>query len=133
MSITSRSTFTIKDWKDEPSGELGGETKLTRTRATQSYQGAILGEGVVEYLMCAGAEGVTHFVGFERIAGALDGKTGSFVIQHAGVFAGEPRSDWAIIVGSGTGELAGLAGKGSYAAKNGVMEMLLTYDPGAHA
>jgi hypothetical protein len=133
MSITSRSTFTIKDWKDEPSGELGGETKLTRTRATQSYQGAILGEGVVEYLMCAGAEGVTHFVGFERIAGALDGKTGSFIIQHVGIFAGEPRSAWTVVAGSGTGGLVGVNGKGSYAAKDGVMEVLFTYDLGTRA
>ena len=133
MSITSKSMFTIKDWKDEPSGELGGGTKLTRTKATQSYRGAILGEGVVEYLMCAGAEGVTHFVGFERVAGTLDGKTGSFIIQHVGTFAGEPRSDWTVVAGSGTGELVGVAGKGSYAAKDGVMEVLFTYDLGRRA
>jgi hypothetical protein len=132
MSIKSISTFAIKDWKDEPSGELGGSTKLTRTRATQSYTGAILGEGVVEYLMCAGAEGVTHFVGFERIAGTLDGRAGSFVIQHVGTFAGEPRSAWTVVAGSGTGELAGISGKGSYAAKNGVMMVLFTYDLDIH-
>src|ERR1039457_5873970 len=124
MSIISKSTFKIKDWKDEPSEELGGGLKLTRTRATQFYQGAISGEGVVEYLMCAGAGGVTHFVGFERIAGTLDGKAGSFIIQHVGTFAGEPRSAWAVVAGSGTGELVGVAGKGSYAAKDEVMEVL---------
>jgi len=128
MSITSKSTFAIKSWKDEPSDELGGGTKLTRTKATQTYQGSISGEGAVEYLMCAGGDGVTYFSGFERIAGALDGKTGSFIIQHLGTFAGEPHSDWTVVAGSGSGELTGLAGKGSYAAKDGVMEMLLTYD-----
>jgi hypothetical protein len=133
MSISSKSTFTIKDWKDEPSGDLGGEKKLTLTRATQSYEGAILGEGKVEYLMCAGAEGMTHFTGFERIAGTLDGKTGSFLIQHVGTFAGEPRSAWAVVAGSGTGELASITGKGSYAAKDGVMEFLFTYDLSAVA
>jgi hypothetical protein len=133
MSITSKSTFTIKNWKDELSDGLGSGTKMTRTRATQLYQGSISGEGVVEYLMYAGAGEVTHFSGFERISGALDGKAGSFIIQHAGTFAGEPRSAWRVVPGSGTGELEGLAGQGSYAAKDGVMEMLLTYDLGAHA
>jgi hypothetical protein len=132
MSITSKSTFTIKAWKDAPSGDLGGETKLTLTRATQSYEGAIVGEGVVEYLMCAGADG-THFAGFERITGTLDGKQGSFIIEHVGTFAGEPRSAWTVVAGSGTGELESIAGHGSYAAKDGVMEFLFTYDLGAGA
>jgi hypothetical protein len=130
MSITSKSTFTIKDWKDEASEYLGGGTKLTRTKAAQLYQGSISGEGTVEYLMCAGGDGVTYFSGFERIAGTLDGKTGSFIIHHVGTFAGEPRSAWAVVAGSGTGALTGIAGKGSYAAKDGVMEMLFTYDLG---
>lgn len=128
MSVTTKSTFTIKDWKDEASDYLGGETKLTLTKAKQAYQGSIMGEGAVEYLMCAGGDGVTYFSGFERITGALDGKSGSFVIHHVGTFAGEPRSDWTVVTGSGAGELAGLAGKGSYAAKDGVMEMLFTYN-----
>jgi hypothetical protein len=130
MSNISKSIFTIKAWKDEQSEELGGGTKLTHTRATQLYQGSISGEGVVEYLMCAGGDGVTYFSGFERIAGALDGKSGSFVIEHVGTFAGEPHSDWTVVAGTGTGELAGLAGKGSYAVKDGVMQMLFTYDLG---
>jgi hypothetical protein len=77
--------------------------------------------------MCAGGDGVTSFSGFERIAGTLDGKTGSFVMEHVGTFAGEPRSEWTVVAGTGTGELAGLTAKGSYAAKDGVMEMLFTY------
>jgi hypothetical protein len=130
MSITSKSTFTIKDWKDEPSDYLGGGTKITRTKAAQLYQGSISGEGMVEYLMCAGGDGVTYFSGFERIAGTLDGKTGSFVIHHVGTFAGEPRSDWTVVAGSGAEELAGLSGKGNYAAKDGVMEVFFTYELG---
>ena len=38
------------------------------------------------------------------------------------------RSAWTVIAGSGTGELVGIAGKGSYAAKDGVMVVLFTYD-----
>jgi hypothetical protein len=133
MSIISKSTFTIKEWKDEASDYLGSGTKLTRTKATQSYQGSISGEGAVEYLMCAGGDGVTYFSGFERIAGTVDGKAGSFIIHHTGTFTGEPRSAWTVVAGSGTGELAGVTGKGSYAAKDGVMEMLFSYELGAGA
>ncbi len=133
MNSTSKSTFTIKDWKDETLKELGGEIKLTRTRAVQSYEGAIVGEGVVEYLMYSGADGVTHFTGFERIAASLDGKTGSFTIRHTWQFSPwrAEQVTWTIVAGSGTGELAGIVGKGSYAAKDSVMEVTLTYDLGA--
>jgi hypothetical protein len=127
MSTTSKSTFAIKDWKDTPSGDIGSESELTLTKAVHTYTGGIVGEGVAEFLMCAGADGTTHFIGFERITGALDGKTGSFVIQHEGVFAGEPRSTWKILIGSGNGDLAGISGSGSYGVKDGVVEFVMTY------
>lgn len=132
MNIESKSTFTITSWKDEPE-ELVAGTNLTRTKASQAYQGSISGDGVVEYLMYPGAKGIVHFVGFECITGTLDGKTGCFTIQHVGTFSGEPHSNWSVIPGSGTGELTGLVGKGSYAVRDGVMEMLFTYeiDPNA--
>lgn len=104
MNIESKSTFTITSWKDEPE-ELEGGMKLTRTKATQAYQGAISGNGMVEYLMYPGAKAIVHFVGFECITGTLDGKAGSFTIQHMGTFAGEPHSNWSVVPGSGTGEL----------------------------
>ena len=131
MNIESKSTFTITSWKDEPE-ELEGGMKLTRTKATQAYQGAISGNGMVEYLMYPGAKAIVHFVGFECITGTLDGKAGSFTIQHMGTFAGEPHSNWSVVPGSGTGELTGLAGKGSYAVRDGVMEMLFTYELGSN-
>ncbi len=128
MSTTSKSTFSIKDWKDMPSGDIGGETKLTLTKAVHSYTGAIVGEGVAEFLMCAGADGATHFIGFERITGTLDGREGSFVIQHDGVFAGEPRSSWKVLRGSGAGDLAGMTGSGGYGVKDGAIEFQIIYD-----
>lgn len=101
---------------------------LTRTKVMQSYKGGISGLGVVEYLMCAGADGWSHFVGYECITGTVDGRVGSFVVEHVGVFSGEPRSQWTVVPGSGTGALEGISGKGSYAANNGAMEVLFEYE-----
>ncbi len=69
MSIETKSTSTVISWKDRTSGKFEGGAKLTRTKITLRYEGAITGQGVVEYLMCDIPEGVTHYVGFECISG----------------------------------------------------------------
>jgi len=52
------------------------------------------------------------YVAIEQITGTLDGKKGSFALQHHGTMDG---SDYVmnvyVVPGSGTGELAGIAGK----------------------
>ena len=128
MSTELKATFTITSWDDRPERSVGDGPLLTRTKATQAYQGAISGQGIVEYLMCAGADGWSHFVGFESITGTVDGRVGSFIIEHVGVYSGEPRSQWTVVPGSGTGALEGIAGKGSYAASNGIMEVQFDYE-----
>ncbi len=55
------------------------------------------------------------------ITGTLSGKSGSFVIEDNGTFeAGMAKSSFRIAKGSGTSQLAGISGRGSYQAdKNG--------------
>ncbi len=127
MSIESKSTCTVISWKDRPSRKFEGGAKLTRTRITLKYEGAISGNGVVEYLMCNIPGGVTHYVGFECITGTLDGRTGSFVVRHEGSFLGSPRSTFTVVTDSGTGQFAGIVGKGSYALGHGAMDVLFSY------
>ena len=70
--------------------------------------------------MSYSVQGTATFVGLERVSGTVDGKTGTFVLQHKGSFSeGEARSSWTIVPGSGTGGLASLQGKGSYIAGHG--------------
>lgn len=52
-------------------------------------------------------------MGLERVVGKLGRKSGSFDIQHNGIYDGETaKSTWTIILGSGTDELQGLRGEG---------------------
>lgn len=56
----------------------------------------------------------------ELVKGVVAGKSGSFVIQHVGMFEGDKaRSSWRIVAGSGTGELVALRGEGSLFAGHG--------------
>jgi hypothetical protein len=85
--------------------------KLTRVRIQKRYQGTIDGTGVTEVLTAQGEAG-GGYVASERIDGVLDGRRGTFVIQHHGLADGaDQRSDGSIVPHSGTGELASIAGR----------------------
>lgn len=120
MTTDTKCTFQITGWDEKTYQEIEGSAKLSNAKVTQSYSGAIEGSSTIEYLMSYSINGTATFVGLERVSGAVDGKTGTFVLQHNGFFSeGKARSSWSIVPGSGTGGLASLRGKGSYAAGHG--------------
>jgi hypothetical protein len=55
--------------------------------------------------------GSAGYVAIERVSGALDGKTGTFALQHNGTMTrGVPSLSVTVIPDSGTGQLTGLSG-----------------------
>jgi hypothetical protein len=120
MKTIANARFTIKSWDEKPYSEGQDLPKLTRASVVKSYSGDIEGEGHVEYLMVYRGDGSATFVGMERIVGRLAGKTGSFVLQRAGVFeGGQAKESYSVIFDSATGELSGLRGEGSTALGHG--------------
>ncbi len=60
------------------------------------------------------------FSGLERVVGRIGVRSGSFVLQHNGRFEGDTaRSTLSVVPGSGTGDLRGLRGAGSFAWSHG--------------
>ena len=60
------------------------------------------------------------FVGHERIEGTLGDRTGTFVLQHVGTFEdGVARGAVSVVAGTGTGDLEGLTGDGTFVAERG--------------
>ncbi len=87
---------------------------LARGQVDKEFSTGFVGTGTGEALFCgmgSPADGAGYVVS-ERLVGSLDGRDGSFVIQHGGVMgAGTPPSTYGTIIpGSGTGELAGISG-----------------------
>ena len=125
MTTTGKATgsFTIKSWDEQPFAELEGAPKLTQARVTTTYTGDLDGEGTSTLVMAYdGAD--ASYAGYERVVGSLGGRSGSFVLRLAGGFEqGAARTDWTVVEGSGTGELAGLLGEGGYVAKQGEPEV----------
>jgi hypothetical protein len=125
MTTTGKATgsFTIKSWDEQPFAEVEGAAQLTQARVTTTYTGDLHGEGTSTLVMAYdGAD--ASYAGYERVVGSLGRRSGSFVLRLAGGFEqGAARTDWTVVEGSGTGELAGLQGEGGYVAKQGEPEV----------
>jgi len=116
MPKHAAATFAIKSWDEKPYNEMPAVPKLTRGSVTKSYQGDITGEGKAEYLMMYRDDGSATFVGLERVAGAVSGRSGSFVLQHTGTFeGGVATTALSVVPGSGTEGLRGMKGEGRFA------------------
>ena len=118
----TRANAVITVHKYEPSAydESAQGPVLTRIHVEESFSGDITGDGVVEFLQAARADGSASFVGIERVTGELGGRRGTFLLQDAGTVQDNIVSgDWFVIAGSGTWELAGLRGEGGFRANLG--------------
>ena len=83
-----------------------------RMAIDKRYHGEQEGTGVGEMLSAmTTTEGSAGYVAIERVTGTLQGKSGSFVVQHSGTMArGAQALSISVVPDSGTGELAGIAG-----------------------
>jgi Protein of unknown function (DUF3224) len=108
-------TFEIGGWDEAPFDEAVGVAKLTRASVTKTYHGDIEATSATEWLMAYQPDKTATFVGLERIRGTIGGRHGSLVLQHAGTFAGGAATGELTVV-SGTDELKGAAGSGSFKA-----------------
>ncbi len=117
MSTQATATFQVKSWDEKPYNEIDDGPKLTRVSVTKSFSGDIEGEGTLEYLMIHRDDGSASFVGLERVVGRVGDRSGSFVLQHLGTYEeGTAKATFSVVPGSGTGDLRGLRGEGSFAS-----------------
>ena len=115
VALPARCSSCVSNWNEEITQEFESGARLARAHVTQTYNGDIAGDSVVEYLMSYGVDGTVKFIGLEVITGSVGGRHGSVVMQHDGTFVGShARSDWSFVPGSGTGELVSLRGSGIF-------------------
>lgn len=113
-------TFQVTGGAEDAYHEQQGGPKLARVSGTQRFTGDIEGEGSVEWSMCYLPDGTARFAGLQRVEGSIGGRTGSFVMESVGSHDGKAsKGFWRVIAGSGTGDLAGLTGEGTFDAPGG--------------
>ncbi|HMB90373.1 MAG TPA: DUF3224 domain-containing protein [Rhodothermales bacterium] len=135
MSIRATANFDVTGWDETPYDEPTDGPRLARATVRKTFRGDLEGESTADLLMCqadpddflAGA----GYVASEQVVGSLDGRSGTFVLQHGGVSGGntEPRTFGHIVPGSGTDALAGLYGTAELSrTADGKHTLTLDYD-----
>jgi Protein of unknown function (DUF3224) len=120
MTTQATGTFTVKNWEESTYEDLDGGGKLTKASILFGFDGDLAAQGGWEAVMCYAADGTASFTGFQRTVGRLGGRDGTFVLRADGSFEnGEARTDWQVVGGSATGDLAGLRGTGSAVSTGG--------------
>ena len=107
--------FEVTRWEEAPYDEPADGPRLTRVTVHKTFRGAIDGTSIAELLTAQGGDG-RGYVASERFTGSIAGRQGTVVFQHGGLDDGHtPTTCGQVVPGSGTGDLAGLAGSVSYA------------------
>lgn len=126
----AKATFTIDAWEDAPLAVFPETAGLTQATVRKTFSGDLEGSSTALLLMAQNATS-RAYVAQEYITGSLHGKHGSFVLQHSARDEGEqPQGQWHIVAGSGTGELAGLRGSGTYQHDEDGARLTLDYTLG---
>jgi hypothetical protein len=74
----ANAVITVHNYEPVAYDEPAEGPALTRIHVEESFSGDIDGDGVVEFLQAARADGSASFVGIERV-GAVGGRRGSFL------------------------------------------------------
>lgn len=125
MSEHATGSFEVKVTPQKPDTQIARAANLGRLTIDKRFHGAL--EGVSKGEMLAThteVEGSAAYVALERVTGKLNGRSGSFVLQHSATMVrGKPAASVTVVPDSGTGELRGLSGR-----------MIITVEPdGAHS
>jgi len=110
MTTVAKGPF---DVKLTPAGEqTHGVDTLGHLKLEKQFHGALEATSVGEMLSIhTGPTGAAAYVALDHVEGAVDGRRGTFVLQHAGTMSRDGQQLTVVVVpGSGTGELTGLTG-----------------------
>lgn len=123
MTQEAIGTFLATSWEETASSELEDGRKLSHVRAPFMYAGDLDGTSEAEYAMAYVTPETGRYAGFERITGALAGRTGSFVISLTGDFdTTSVSARFTIVDGSGTSEFEGIEGGGDLTLPDGAQK-----------
>lgn len=112
-------TMTTLEWQETTwDGAPAAEAAVPKTTVASdraSITGTVEGEVSDRWLMSYTADGIAHFVGLTHVNGTVAGRSGTCVLQHTGRFDEQGlHTDFTVVPGSGTGELQGITGTGTF-------------------
>jgi Protein of unknown function (DUF3224) len=95
-----------------PLADTAGDKALGRMGISKEYHGDLEATARGEMLTAiTPVQGSAGYVAIEQVAGTLERRHGTFVLQHSGTMTlGTPQLRISVVPNSGTGDLVGLAG-----------------------
>jgi hypothetical protein len=125
-----RIPFEVTGWEPTPLA-LGdpGPVGFGRVTLRKTFSGPLTGTSVVAMTSASVGEAPAGYVAQELVTGSLDGRRGTFVLQHSGVVdGGDSRATGVVLPGTGTGELTGLRGTVELSHDEAGAVLTLDYD-----
>ena len=112
MTKTASGSFEVQTRPLPLDGAAEG-SMLGRLSLDKKFSGELEGIGQGEMLTAMTAvQGSAGYVAIERVTGTIEGRQGSFVLQHAGTMAhGDQQLAIVVVPDSGTGDLTGIGGQ----------------------
>jgi hypothetical protein len=122
MTTPARGTFEVKMTPQVP--DKDADAAIGRYSLDKQFQGDLQATSKGEMLAVGTAvEGSAGYVAMEQVKGTLNGRRGSFALQHTGTMnRGAAELNVTVVPDSGTDQLVGLAGK-----------MTINIDAGKHS
>src|SRR5450432_3238383 len=112
MTRTAKGTFEVT-MSREPPYDVSDGVSLGRVAIEKKFTGDLVATSTAQ-MLAAGSEvqGSAGYVAVERVTGSIDGRAGSFVLQHFGVMMrGTGELKVSVVPDTGTGELHSIAGR----------------------
>ncbi|MGP4001694.1 DUF3224 domain-containing protein [Streptomyces sp. 8N706] len=131
MPTQTTGRFTFTNWEERAVGPTEASPKLAHASVTNTFSGGIeAADTTCEYTIVYVTEKTGTFTGMEALVGRLDGRKGGFVVEERGSFDddGTVHCTFEVVSGSGTGDLTGLRGTGSFTTKPGEQSFPYTFD-----
>jgi hypothetical protein len=109
------------DFEVKSAPQSPADAPIGRMSLDKQFHGDLEGTSKGEMLaFMTSVKGSAGYVAMEQVTGALNGRTGTFVLQHSGTMAhGAEQLSVSVVPDSGTDELKGLAGKMNIIRANG--------------
>jgi Protein of unknown function (DUF3224) len=106
-----------------------GDSAIARMSLDKVFHGELAATSQGQMLAVRTAvEGSAGYVALERVSGTLQGRRGSFALQHSGTMArGAPTLSVTVVPDSGTGELTGLSGRMDIVIEGGKHSYVFDY------
>lgn len=129
--MTATGEFIVSLQPLEPFTKGSAQIRLDRMSIVKTFSGDLVAKSQGEMLSVrTNNEGSAGYVAIEHVEGTLQGKTGTFVLQHFGIInRGQQRLILEVVPDSGTGQLERLSGSMIIKIENGKHFYEFDYSP----